>query len=130
MPDREGHCCAEGFFYEEGLVRNVHKACPVVVREGEHGLEVLAFIHPLAGKQIVKGGVEIGELPENAALRELAEESGITNCTSTTLAGKSTQTSDGQTWYFVVCESPTRSDTWTFFTADDGGHEFRFSGNL
>ncbi len=56
----------------------VHKAAACVVRSAPHGPELLVFQHPVAGVQIPKGSVEPGERPEDAALRELAEESGIT----------------------------------------------------
>lgn len=42
------------------------------------GVEILVFEHPLAGWQIAKGTVEEGEDVAEAALRELAEESGVT----------------------------------------------------
>ncbi|MHC8286071.1 NUDIX domain-containing protein [Pseudomonas sp. XS1P51] len=48
----------------------VDKACPVVLRNIEQ-LEILAFRHPLAGLQLVKGSVEPGELTGAAAVREL-----------------------------------------------------------
>jgi 8-oxo-dGTP pyrophosphatase MutT (NUDIX family) len=48
------------------------KACPVVLRSLGDG-EILAFEHPLAGWQLVKGTVEAGELPRDAAIRELYE---------------------------------------------------------
>ncbi|WP_374834663.1 NUDIX domain-containing protein [Paenochrobactrum pullorum] len=54
----------------------IEKACPVVFRTSRHGLEVLAFIHPLAGKQFVKGTVEDAETARYAAEQELREESG------------------------------------------------------
>jgi ADP-ribose pyrophosphatase YjhB (NUDIX family) len=40
---------------------------------------LLVFRHPVAGVQIPKGSVESGERPEDAVLRELAEESGVTS---------------------------------------------------
>ncbi|HUQ83223.1 MAG TPA: NUDIX domain-containing protein [Gemmatimonadaceae bacterium] len=55
----------------------IHKAAACVVRAAPHGPELLVFRHPVAGVQIPKGSVERGEDPESAALRELAEESGI-----------------------------------------------------
>lgn len=54
----------------------VDKACPVVLRRSET-LEILAFEHPLAGLQLVKGSVESGESTEVASARELVEEAGI-----------------------------------------------------
>lgn len=56
----------------------VQKACPIVYRRCDGGAEVLAFIHPSAGKQFVKGTIEPGETPLDAADRELWEESGLT----------------------------------------------------
>ncbi len=38
---------------------------------------VLVFDHPLAGTQFPAGTVDLGESPESAAVRELAEETGI-----------------------------------------------------
>lgn len=55
----------------------IHKAAACVIRTGPRGPELLVFRHPLAGVQIPKGSVAPGEAPEHAALRELAEESGI-----------------------------------------------------
>jgi 8-oxo-dGTP pyrophosphatase MutT (NUDIX family) len=55
----------------------VLKACPCVLRLTEARVQVLVFEHPLAGWQIPKGTVEEGEAPDEAALRELYEESGI-----------------------------------------------------
>ena len=55
-----------------------NKACPVVLRT-RGSREILVFEHPLAGIQLVKGTIELGESPEAAALRELGEESGITS---------------------------------------------------
>lgn len=51
----------------------VNKACACVLRQGE----ILAFRHPLAGNQLVKGTIEVGEDPLKAVLRELEEESGL-----------------------------------------------------
>ena len=51
------------------------KSCPVVLRARET-LEILAFEHPLAGLQLVKGSVEPGESTALAAVRELMEEAG------------------------------------------------------
>ena len=51
-----------------------NKVCPVVFRRVDSVVEVLAFEHPVAGYQLVKGTVESGESIETAALRELAEE--------------------------------------------------------
>jgi 8-oxo-dGTP pyrophosphatase MutT (NUDIX family) len=52
------------------------KACAVVIRSPD-AIEVLAFEHPLAGFQLVKGTIEGGETPQQAAVRELREEAGF-----------------------------------------------------
>lgn len=54
-------------------VKTVHKAVPCVVQADA----LLCFVHPSAGNQIPKGTVEPDEPPALAALRELAEESGV-----------------------------------------------------
>lgn len=54
------------------------KACAVVLRD-RGVLEILAFEHPLAGLQLVKGSVEPGESSGAAAVRELMEEAAISS---------------------------------------------------
>ena len=58
------------------MAKLVHKVVPILLRRRER-LEILAFRHPQAGTQLVKGTLENGEKAEDATLRELAEESGI-----------------------------------------------------
>ena len=53
-----------------------NKVCPLVFRDRALTL-LLAFRHPLEGIQLVKGTIESGEQPPEAAPRELEEESGI-----------------------------------------------------
>ncbi|WP_432767542.1 NUDIX domain-containing protein [Pseudomonas frederiksbergensis] len=53
-----------------------NKACPVIL-SSIPGTHILLFRHPIAGVQLVKGTIEIGETPAQTALRELSEESGI-----------------------------------------------------
>jgi ADP-ribose pyrophosphatase YjhB (NUDIX family) len=51
-----------------------------VTRDSGNGLEVLVFDHrdfPEAGTQVPAGGVDAGENLETAALREVAEETGV-----------------------------------------------------
>lgn len=38
------------------------KVCALPYRETLSGLEVLWFLHPIAGRQFVKGTLEVGEL--------------------------------------------------------------------
>lgn len=56
------------------------KACPIILSHS-HQPRIMLFRHPLAGVQIVKGTIEVGESARQAALRELNEETGI-NCAS------------------------------------------------
>ncbi|OOV92200.1 NUDIX hydrolase [Pseudomonas sp. MF4836] len=103
----------------------IDKACPVVLRHAA-ALQVLAFAHPLAGLQLVKGSLEPGEASAVAAVRELAEEAGIKGEVIADL-GLWVAPQTGQRWAFHQCRvAPDLPDTWTHFAADDGGHEFRF----
>jgi 8-oxo-dGTP pyrophosphatase MutT (NUDIX family) len=77
--------------------------------------------------QLVKGTIEPGEAVAAAALRELAEESGVTGARAAELLGGSETIADGQPWYFVRCISGELPETWTHHTDDDGGHDFSFS---
>ncbi len=104
-----------------------HKACPVVLRRAEDGsLEILAFQHPLAGRQLVKGTIEHGESPQAAALRELAEEAGITHAAVVRSLGTFEVGPPMQVWHAFVCEAGNLADRWVHRTEDDGGHDFRF----
>ena len=101
------------------------KACPVVLRNRET-LEILAFEHPLAGLQLVKGSVEPDESSDEAAVRELMEEAGIRSSAKQAL-GAWYSTSTGHVWAFHECHvAHELPDTWVHFAQDDGGHEFRF----
>lgn len=103
----------------------IDKACPVVLRHAP-ALQVLAFAHPLAGLQLVKGSLEPGEASAVAAVRELAEEAGIKGEVIADL-GLWDAPQTGQRWAFHECRvGPGLPDTWTHFAEDDGGHEFRF----
>ena len=55
----------------------VQKVCACVWRTGLQGPELLSFVHPTAGHQLVKGTLEAGEPLDAALLRELAEEAGL-----------------------------------------------------
>lgn len=104
-----------------------NKVCPVVLRRTGSTVDVLAFEHPLAGYQLVKGTVEPGEQLEAAALRELAEESGIASATIARSLGIWSSGIEGQSWAFFECTpAQTLPDTWSHLAPDDGGHVFRF----
>ena len=101
------------------------KSCPVVLRTRET-LEILAFEHPLAGLQLVKGSVDPGESTDLAAVRELIEEAGIQSTARRDL-GEWHSIVTGHTWAFHECHvAQDLPDTWVHFAEDDGGHEFSF----
>ena len=102
------------------------KVCPVVTRTVDDTLEILLFRHPLAGIQLVKGTLEADETITEAALRELEEESGITEVAETTYLCQWQDTHLAREWHFIHCKVDGLPDTWTYFTNDDGGHLFAF----
>lgn len=103
-----------------------NKACPVVVRDKNGELQILAFRHPLAGLQLVKGSIEDNELAANAALRELFEEAGIESATVVRDLGVWESGFDKQIWSFHICYTDELPDEWICHTKDDGGHDFAF----
>lgn len=105
----------------------VQKVCPIIFRENDGIRQILVFRHPTAGVQLVKGTVELGEDTSDAALRELAEESGITSITSIESKGTWFVEQSHQQWHFFVC-SPDEDllDYWDFFTLDEGGLIYSF----
>ncbi|WP_246703171.1 NUDIX domain-containing protein [Rhizobium sp. SG741] len=104
----------------------MHKVCPVVYRTHTGDVEVLAFAHPSAGKQFVKGTVEPSETPLAAAKRELWEESGLTAQSPMALLGQCEIGPSRQLWHFFRCQAVGPPDTWQHLTADDHGHTFAF----
>lgn len=100
------------------------KACAVVLHPDGAPARLLAFEHPLAGAQLVKGGIKPGETPEYAAMRELYEEAGLESTAALPLCVKEIE---GQPWHFILCRAkpPVRA-RWQHLCKDDGGHLFRF----
>jgi 8-oxo-dGTP pyrophosphatase MutT (NUDIX family) len=96
------------------------RVCPVVVR---HGC-VLAFRHPLAGCQLVKGRFEPGEGAVAAARRELWEESGLRLSTRPLRQWRARI--GKQVWHFVQFRADRLPNAWAHWADDDGGHLFRF----
>ena len=102
------------------------KACPVVLRGRNGNLEVLAFVHPTAGKQFVKGTVAAGERPHDAAVRELREESGLRATGPLTPLGRLDIGAARTVWHFFLYRSSGLPETWSHRTEDDFGHTFAF----
>ncbi|WP_350224248.1 NUDIX domain-containing protein [Novosphingobium sp. fls2-241-R2A-195] len=102
------------------------KACAVPFRYGPHEIEVLAFRHPLAGNQFVKGTIEASERPEAAATRELYEESGLQLTASPIFLGSSTIGLPPLQWHFYAFRSSDLPDHWDHQTEDGGGLTFSF----
>lgn len=101
------------------------KACPIVLRHTVGGRDVLAFRHPWAGKQFVKGTIEFRETAQHAAQRELFEESGLRAGNTLDYVGQ-TEIGGSQIWAFYVAMSVGLPDTWSHQTVDDHGHVFDF----
>ena len=104
----------------------MNKACPVILRHNNNKLELLAFEHPNAGNQLVKGNIKKAEPLESACIRELAEESGIQGKVVKQL-GIWEPNFKNQVWGFCLMHyDDVLPDTWNFQTQDDGGHVFSF----
>ena len=113
--------------FAEGMQLQPNKVCPVVLRGSARGVDILAFEHPLAGRQLVKGTIEPGEDVAAAALRELAEESGIATASVSRMLGVWSSGFERQVWAFVECVPElSLPDTWAHDAPDDGGHTFGF----
>lgn len=92
---------------------------------GGAGGDILVFRHPVAGTQLVKGTVEAGESPAEAALRELREEAGVSGVLIAGL-GSSADIAPGQLWTFFLCHADDLPEHWTHHTTDGGGLDFAF----
>ena len=102
------------------------KACPIVLRDSA-AQKIMVFRHPSAGIQLVKGTIEPGDRPADAALRELHEESGIANATVYRDLGLWDAQYQGQIWSFQLCStSQTLPESWNHRCADDGGLDLHF----
>jgi 8-oxo-dGTP pyrophosphatase MutT (NUDIX family) len=102
------------------------KACPIVLRGKAPAVSILAFTHPTAGKQLVKGTIEANESPADAAIRELWEEAGVRGTVLRDL-GIWDSRRRHQLWSFHLCQSSEPlPDFWSHHCADGGGHLFEF----
>lgn len=73
-------------------MKKIEKVTAFVTRETDHGVELLLFKHPYAGIQIPAGTVEPGESPEKAVIREVQEETGLTDVQIQKLLGSEIET--------------------------------------
>src|SRR4249920_2136738 len=104
----------------EQRMSTVDKVCPVVFRDASMR-QILAFEHPRAGVQLVKGFVEPGETVRAAALRELEEEAGIANTGIAQDLGTFESGHRGFVWSRQLCTFPQPlPETWTHHCAADG----------
>ena len=65
----------------------LEKVTAFILRPAPSGMEILLLEHPFAGYQFPAGTVKIGESPEDAVVREVAEETGLPNLTIEKLIG-------------------------------------------
>ena len=104
----------------------MNRACPIVLRNKNNQLELLAFKHPKGENQLAKGKINKGEQLESACIRELEEESGIQAQVVRQL-GTWDSNFKNQVWGFCLMHyEDILPDTWDFETKDDGGHVFSF----
>jgi 8-oxo-dGTP pyrophosphatase MutT (NUDIX family) len=107
-------------------MNKVDKVCPVVFRDSSMR-QILAFEHPEAGVQLVKGSIEPGESVRAAALRELQEEAGISDAGIAADLGTWNSDQNGHVWSLHLCTfNPKLPDSWVHFCEDDGGHDLKF----
>ena len=93
--------------------------------------QILAFEHPDAGLQLVRGTIEPGEDARAAALRELAEEAGLSNVSIAkdlgTWSPGNAAGPGGHVWSLQLCTYlPGLPDGWVHHCVDDGGQDYRF----
>lgn len=65
----------------------LEKVTAFIIRTFPTGKELLILQHPFAGYQLPAGTVNLNETPENAVVREVAEETGLKNATITAKLG-------------------------------------------
>jgi 8-oxo-dGTP pyrophosphatase MutT (NUDIX family) len=76
---------------KHGMPNIIEKVTAFITLSTPDGSYLLLFEHPHAGIQIPAGTVEPGETPESAAVREAAEETGLTALTLRRALGTTTE---------------------------------------
>lgn len=102
------------------------KVFPVVFRISAGRAELLAFRHPSAGNQFVKGSVVDGELPRQAAVRELREESGISVAADVLDLREAIIGEQSNVWHIFALAVAGLPERWEHQTEDDFGHAYSF----
>lgn len=100
--------------------------CPIVLRQSANGPEIMAFRHPQAGRQIIKGVMEDGDVPREVALRELKSDSGLSPSAQPVDLGKSKGIEQGEAWHFFACPVASLPDEWNYICAADNDQEYAF----
>ena len=104
----------------------MNKACPVLLRQSGKYTQILAFRHPLAGIQLVKGSIEAWETLPKACERELREESGL-RADAKTFLGIWEADYEEQIWGFYLMNPKLKiPESWEHYCDDGGGHVFQF----
>jgi 8-oxo-dGTP pyrophosphatase MutT (NUDIX family) len=104
----------------------VAKACPIVLRGSPASPQILTFVHPRAGLQIVKVTIATGENTAVAALRELEEEAGISAATIILSLGSHDDIQPGERWHLFIVSAADQPETWDHAAVDDDGDTYRF----
>ena len=101
-------------------MERIAKVAVVTLRDSRGFDEVLVFDHPLEGGgsvlQLPAGTIEVGEAPDDAALRELLEETGV-HGEIRVLAGALDEDYEGQgqrRWVYLVDAPEGLPDEWPF----------------
>lgn len=109
------------------------RAFACVVRDSDNGRQLLVFDHPTSGTQIPKGRIDPGETSRAAAIRELAEESGLElepGRFITKLRKQFTHPGTGEfveeDWYLWVFTAPRRTPERWVHVPDEESLEFSY----
>jgi hypothetical protein len=97
------------------------KAVPVLLRQ-RGGVEVLAFVHPAHGRQLIVGSMAEGESAAAAGLRELFGVSGVEGARISGEFGA--EPIGGSTWHFLRAATPELPEDWVHATAGGQTHAF------